>query len=156
MTVRHDDDATWQAPASDPLRCSKCGNVDKLEITSIDALDAGSPFAGSPFMVAVTFTCAECGVPTTQDTDVADVARILNRPGTPSGVLAFGGHYIHCGQPMNTVGSELRSVHGSYSDRLIPEALSVYLATRVLRCRCGFQMEIPDRPNLQLDRAKGR
>jgi hypothetical protein len=149
MSVRADDDTLSQSPPPDPLRCATCGNGDTLKITAIDALDAGSPFAGSPFMVAVTFTCTGCGAPDTRDADVAEVARILNRPGNPSGVLAFGDHYIHCGQPMNTVGSELRSINGSYSDRLIPEALSVYLATRVLRCRCGFQMEIPDRPSVR-------
>jgi hypothetical protein len=145
MTLRADDDTVGHSPPPDPLRCLHCGNGETLEITSIDALDAGSPNAGSPFMVAVTFTCTRCGVPCTCDADVSEVARVLNRPGNTAGVLAFGGHYIHCGQPMTAVGTELRSVNGSYSDRLVPEALSVYLATRVLRCRCGFQMEIPDR-----------
>lgn len=144
MTVRHDGDATWQSPPSEPLRCLNCGNGARLEVTAIDALDAGSPFAGSPFMVAVTFTCSKCRVPSTLDADVAEVARILNRPGNTSGVLAFGGHYIHCGRPMVPVGNERRSVQASYSDRPVPEALSVYLSTRVLRCACGFQIEIPD------------
>lgn len=145
MTVRADDDTLSQSPPPDPLKCLTCGNGDTLEITAIDALDAGSPFVGSPFMVAVTFTCNECGVPCTRDADVAEVARILNRPGNTPEVLVFGGHYIHCGQPMAAVGTELRSVHGSYSYRQVPEALSVYLTTSVLRCVCGFQMEIPDR-----------
>ncbi|WP_411374172.1 hypothetical protein ACLH0K_14060 [Arthrobacter sp. MPF02] len=45
---------------------------------------------------------------------------------------------------MGTAGEELRSIQGAYNNRPMPETLSVYLATRVLRCTCGFQMEIPD------------
>ena len=59
-------------------------------------------------------------------------------------VLAFGGHYIHCGQPMTSAGAEMHSIHGTYRGGNLPDALGVYLATRVLRCECGFQMEIPD------------
>ncbi|MDE8586020.1 hypothetical protein [Arthrobacter sp. NQ4] len=36
----------------------------------------------------------------------------------------------------------MRSIHGTYGQ--VPEVLGVYLATRVLRCACGFQIEIPD------------
>lgn len=57
-------------------------------------------------------------------------------------VLVRGGHYIHCGQVMTASGAEMRSIHGTYGQ--LPEALDVYLATRVLRCACGFQIEIPD------------
>lgn len=58
-------------------------------------------------------------------------------------VLSFDGHYIHCGQPMTRFGANMHRVLG---DRLLPETLGAYLATRVLRCECGFQMEIPDQP----------
>lgn len=68
------------------------------------------------------------------------------RRGGTADVLSFGGHYIHCGEPMAAASSEMRTIHGSYTDRQLPESLSVYLATRVLRCSCGFQMEIPDQP----------
>lgn len=57
-------------------------------------------------------------------------------------VLVHGGQYIHCGEPMTANGAEMRSIHGTYGS--LPETLGVYLATRVLRCACGFQIEIPD------------
>lgn len=57
-------------------------------------------------------------------------------------VLVRGGHYIHCGQVMAASGAEMRTIHGTSGQ--LPEALGVYLATRVLRCACGFQIEIPD------------
>jgi len=71
------------------------------------------------------------------------MSRVHSRTGTPD-VLVSGGHYIHCGQPMGIAGEELRSIQGPYNSRPMPETLSVYLATRVLRCVCGFQMEIPE------------
>lgn len=57
-------------------------------------------------------------------------------------VLVHDGHYVHCGQVMTVSGAEMRSIHGTYGQ--VPEILGVYLATRVLRCACGFQIEIPD------------
>ncbi|MBT2538876.1 hypothetical protein [Arthrobacter sp. ISL-69] len=75
---------------------------------------------------------------------MTDVARILNRPGKTPDVLVFGDHYIHCGQPMTRVGSDLRNLRAdTYSDKNPDTTLSVYLATRVLRCGCGFQVELP-------------
>jgi hypothetical protein len=59
-------------------------------------------------------------------------------------VLYVDGHYMHCGQPMGIAGAEMRSINGSYTSNRLPEALGVYLATSVLRCACGFQMEVPD------------
>jgi DNA-directed RNA polymerase subunit RPC12/RpoP len=125
-----------------PLACRRCGHDHHLEITSIDALPADS--ASRAALVEVSFRCIGCGTPFTQAADVTEVARILNRAGSTRNVLAFGGHYIHCGQPMRSAGAEVRSIHSTYNERRLPETLGVYLATRVLRCVCGFQMEIPD------------
>lgn len=127
-----------------PLTCRQCGHDLHLEITAIDALPAEFTGADSESLVEVTFRCTRCGIPFTQPADVTDVAVILNRPGNTPNVLVFGGHYIHCGHPMRTAGGEVRRIHGSYGERQLPETLGVYLATRVLRCACGFQMEIPD------------
>ena len=52
--------------------------------------------------------------------------------------------YVHCQEPMSPVDPELRGVHWPVSTEAgPPEFLSVYLKTRVLRCGCGFQIEIP-------------
>lgn len=85
-------------------------------------------------------------------TTLPQVAAVLNQPGPQptSGVLQFGGEYIHCGEPMHAAGSELRSIYAPMTTEPVPaeqttgEVLEVYLRTRVLRCGCGFQMEIPD------------
>ncbi|GAB5077363.1 hypothetical protein [Arthrobacter sp. AD-310] len=110
-----------------------------MEITDIESLPPDPSVAGR--LVEVTFACTSCGVSYTQQADVKEVARILNRPGTTPNVLVFGGHYVHCGQAMRTAGGEMRTIS---SERHLPEMLGVYLATRVLRCDCGFQLEIPD------------
>jgi hypothetical protein len=60
-------------------------------------------------------------------------------------MLQFGGTYIHCGRPIRTAGSESRSIYAPLTTEQSGElVLDVYLRTRVLKCACGFQMEIPD------------
>ncbi|MGX1159500.1 hypothetical protein RKD54_000409 [Pseudarthrobacter sp. SLBN-100] len=60
-------------------------------------------------------------------------------------VLAFGGQFMHCGQPMRKTGSELRRLSmPAFTDRPLEDALDVYLTTQVLHCPCGFQMELPE------------
>lgn len=61
------------------------------------------------------------------------------------GVLAFGGQFVHCGQPMQKTGSELcRLIAPAFTDKPFEDALDVYLTTQVLHCQCGFQMEVPE------------
>lgn len=58
--------------------------------------------------------------------------------------MIFGAHYMHCGQPMEKAGSELRILCAPLStEGAAEDALDVYLSTRVLRCTCGFQIELP-------------
>lgn len=60
-------------------------------------------------------------------------------------VLVFGGHYMHCGQLMEKGGTELRHLQAPRSTENVQyRALDVYLSTRVLRCICGFQIEVPE------------
>ena len=60
-------------------------------------------------------------------------------------VLVFAGHYMHCGEPMEKGGTELRHLQGPRSTENVQYwALDVYLSTCVLRCICGFQIEVPE------------
>lgn len=79
--------------------------------------------------------------PDDRNPDHKDRAESLS--GDAPDVLSIDGHYIHCGQPMTRFGAD---THRVLDDRYLPESLGVYLATRVLRCDCGFQMEVPDQP----------
>lgn len=122
------------------LWCTQCQTDEYLIIESIDTLRP--PRTG---LVDVAYTCVECDFFYAHTASVARVAEVLNRPGQGSGVLQFGGNYRHGGEPMMMVGSLQRSVHATLSTELAGEGpLEVYLRTRVLRCGCGFQMEIPD------------
>lgn len=127
-------------PRALPLQCSGCATDTSLAIKSIETL-----YPASDTEVEVAYTCTACGHFYAHRADVAQVALILNRAGRPPGMLIFGGHYIHCGQPMRKTGSELRRLPMPASaDQDSVDALDVYLSTRVLRCCCGFQMELPE------------
>jgi hypothetical protein len=122
------------------LWCTVCDTDEHLIIESIDSLRPPNLK-----MVDVAYTCGECDYFYAHPADVFQVADVLNRPGQVSGVLQFGGQYLHCGQPMTTAGSGHRSIYAPVTTETSGEdPLDVYLRTRVLRCACGFRMEIPD------------
>lgn len=61
------------------------------------------------------------------------------------GVLVVDGHYTHCGQRMQKQASELRQLSAPvFTDLPAGDAIDVYLTARVLRCSCGFQMDLPE------------
>jgi len=132
--------ARANGPRGQRLWCTECDTDEHLVIESIQALTP--PRTG---LVDAAYTCIECDFFYAHPATVAPVAAVLNRPGPGSGVLQFGGAYLHCGEPMSAAGSEHRSVYVPVStEHSVDRPLEVYLRTRVLRCRCGFQMEIPD------------
>jgi hypothetical protein len=99
----------------------------------------------SNVLVEVGYSCTACKLHYLHRADVAAVATVLNRAPHSSDVLVLGGCYIHCGQPMQALGSEIRRLNApAYTDPTHADALDVYLTTRILRCNCGFQMELPE------------
>ena len=129
-------------PHNHRLWCTQCHTDRFLVIESIEAMGGGEPH-----LVSVAYTCAECEFFYEHPAGVPEIASVLHRPGPrPSiGVLQFGGEYIHCGEPMHVASSELRNAYSSMGTPSETDpVLDVYLRTRVLRCSCGFQMEIPD------------
>lgn len=120
--------------------CAGCATDEHLVIESIQALEP--PRTG---LVKASYTCVECDCFYAHSAAVAQVAAIVNRPRQGPGLLQFGGAYLHCGEPMTAGGSEHRGIYAAVSTEQSGDVpLEVYLRTRVLRCRCGFQMEIPD------------
>lgn len=120
--------------------CTECATDEYLVIESIQALEP--PRTG---LVNAAYNCVGCGFFYAHAAAVARVAEIVNRSGQGRGVLQFGGAYLHCGKPMTMGGSEHRSIYAPASpDQHGDVPLEVYLRTRVLRCSCGFRMEIPD------------
>lgn len=123
-----------------PVICGKCGTDRHLIIRSVTNL----PGLGAD-VVVVAYTCRRCGNFNEHPAQVADLSMVLARPEQTGEVLIFGDDYMHCGQPMQKAGSELRrlSVPLSTEDGA-EEAMGVYFSTRVLQCVCGFQMELPE------------
>jgi hypothetical protein len=123
-----------------PVMCGHCGTDRHLTIRSVTGLQH-SP----PEIVLVSYTCSRCGLFSEHPAQAADLSMVLARADQTGDVLIFGGHYIHCGQPMRKAGSELRRLSAPLSTASTDgDTLDVYLATRVLRCECGFQMELPE------------
>jgi hypothetical protein len=128
-------------PAEDPrLVCAKCGTDRALALHSITALHPPSDD-----WVEVGYACTACNAHYLHQADVVAVAAVLNRAPCLEDVLVFGGHYIHCGQPMQTLSSQIRRLSAAaYTDGQPEDAVDVNLDTRVLRCACGFQIELPE------------
>lgn len=125
-------------PSGDRLWCPECGTDEYLIVESIEALHP--PQEG---LVDVSYTCVECDFFYAHAANVHDVASVLNRHGQVMGVLQFGGEYFHCAIPMASVSSGTSSIYGHELARR-HTIHDVHLPTRVLRCGCGFQMEVPD------------
>ncbi|MFJ5697218.1 hypothetical protein [Arthrobacter sp. NPDC093139] len=123
-----------------PVMCGNCGTDRHLIIRSVVDMP-GQPAD----VVLVSYTCNRCGTFSEHPAHVPDLSMILARPEQAGDVLIFGDHYMHCGQPMKRAGSELHKLSAPLStEDTAEDTLGVYLSTRVLRCDCGFQMELPE------------
>lgn len=123
-----------------PVMCGHCGTDRQLTIRSVTGLQHSTPE-----IVLVSYTCSGCGLFSEHPAQAADLSMVLARADQTGDVLIFGGHYIHCGQPMRKAGQEMRRLSAPLStEGTDGDTLDVYLATRVLRCDCGFQMELPE------------
>ena len=120
--------------------CALCGTDRHLTIRSVtDLPDCPAD------VVMVAYTCGRCQRFSEHPAQVADLSAVLGRREQKGDVLIFGGHYMHCGRPMTRAGSELRRLSAPLStEGTAEDTLDVYLSTRVLRCSCGFQMELPE------------
>ena len=133
-------DGAGRPPRVQPVMCGNCGTDRHLIIRSVS--DLPDYPAG---VVMVSYTCNRCQRFSEHPARAADLSMVLARPEQTGDVLIFGGHYMHCGQPMDMAGSELRRLSAPLStDGVAGDGLDVYLSTRVLRCVCGFQMELPE------------
>lgn len=118
--------------------CGECDTDEHLEVDSVTVLDRQQG------TLAVAFNCTNCGGSRVLDTTPDFVAAVLARAAISDDVVHLAGEYIHCGEPMSATDPELMNPFQSVStDEAPPDVFGVYLQTRVLRCRCGFQMEIP-------------
>ncbi|WP_051389028.1 hypothetical protein [Arthrobacter sp. 35W] len=127
-------------PAGQRPWCLECRSDAALIIESIV-----SRVPPTPGIVHIEYTCAACDSYYAHPAAVEQIATILNNTTTPSsGVLQFGHHYIHCGEPMQEFNAEPIRIRADFPDSHHgPRLTDVSLPTRVLRCQCGFRMSLP-------------
>jgi hypothetical protein len=118
--------------------CATCDTDLHLVVDSIAIMDNRKE------TLAVAVTCTRCGGARVLSTTAGLVAPVLARSPDKDDVLHLGAEYIHCGEPMSPSNPDLRTPLTPLSTQPLPtDLLGAYLRTRVLRCRCGFQMEKP-------------
>ena len=94
--------------------------------------------------LAAAITCTRCRRSRVLATTAAFVAALPERNEDNNDVMHREAAYVHCQEPMSPVAPNLRGVQWPVSTQAGPSGLlGVSLRTRVLRCRCGFRMEIP-------------
>jgi hypothetical protein len=122
------------------VMCERCGTDRHLVIRAVTDLP-GHPAD----VVLASYTCGRCRLFTEHPARVADISMVLGRGEQTGDLLIFGWHYLHCGELMKKTGSELRRLSASMSSDSVPgDMRDVYLSTRVLKCRCGFRLEVPE------------
>lgn len=126
-------------PGSTLLLCGHCGSDTELRLQSIKALDPPSDD-----FVEAGYVCTACDLHYLRRADVAAVGAVLSRAPGEEDVLIFDGEYVHCGRPMHTLDSEAGCLNAVYTDRDPQNANDVCLTTRILRCSCGFQIQLPE------------
>jgi hypothetical protein len=122
------------------LVCGNCGTDRTLRLHSVTALNPPSDV-----LVTVGYVCMACKLRYNQQADVVAVAALLQRTPYRGDVLVFDAHYIHCGQPMQTLGPHIRRLsEAAYTDREPEDPVDISMETQILRCACGFQIEVPE------------
>lgn len=123
-----DDNRPW---------CCRCGTNEYLCFESV------APVAQVLDMVDVDYLCTQCEsfyghlVPTVKMDK--DVLREFGIPYINTGMEG----YLHCGEAMTPTGERMPQPHarlGPHHDSWQPPRPS---PMKVVRCRCGFQMEVP-------------
>ncbi|HEV7166916.1 MAG TPA: hypothetical protein VGN49_03005, partial [Micrococcaceae bacterium] len=101
------------------------------------------PFGGDDEM-EISYTCAECDSYYGHRTRRKLVNPRLLRGFPELPFTSPEGTYLHCGEPMTLGAPRDQTITASMPMEDNSSALlEVYLQTRVLHCRCGFQMEFP-------------
>ena len=124
-------------PQPRQLQCESCGTEHQLTIHAITA----SGTAGD--LVRVAYTCNDCNLFQEHLAYASDVAAALHQVRSMAKVIIFGDDYVHCGFPMEETGFELERLCYRITNYGDGGLNAVCLPTRVLRCHCGFQLELP-------------
>jgi hypothetical protein len=93
--------------------------------------------------LAAAISCTKCGSSHVMSTTAALLASVPGRNGITVGAALRDATYRHCQEPMSAVDPDRRSAQRPVSTHAgARDLLGDYLRARVVRCRCGFQMDI--------------
>ncbi len=141
MTLDHavprDDDFPLE---KDPtIECTHCHSAEYLLIESIQSL---SPLEN--WNVDVEYSCGKCESFYAHTASIESVAKLLAARDDPCDVLKIGDYFIHCATPMQETRIRLSAKTENQDDgeENSGDSLSERRASRVLRCRCGFQIAV--------------
>ena len=90
--------------------------------------------------------CSGCGQSRVLDTTGEHVTALPSLQAQQRDAVPKGNSYLHCGEPMTPPGPPEEAVVQTFPAQdptVTVDSLAAYLATKVLRCHCGFQMEVP-------------
>lgn len=122
-----------QAPAEYVPWCSYCGTDEYLIIESVEP----SRTADAAEFLEISYTCGECdrfyGHPVRHSPLWARVATA-----EPADT-----EYLHCGEPMKPKDTRTVSLFEPLSTDPDADTGDVRLEINILRCTCGFQIELP-------------
>lgn len=120
--------------------CPVCGTDDYLIVEELEpAVDVD--LSGHPLW-NISYSCSEC------DSFYGHLTR-RPLPGPEDGLyrlVPIEAGYVHCGEPMQPVDAGVRPIYDPVSNEEPPEnpvLPQVRLDTVLLRCGCGFQLEVP-------------
>ena len=130
-------DSRRPLPQPRQLQCENCGTEHQLTIHAITALGA----AGGD-LVTVAYRCNDCDLFQEHLAYAGDVAAALHQVRRMATVIMFGDEYVHCGFPMEAAELDIERLRYRSSNNGFGLS-AVCLPTQVLRCRCGFQLEVP-------------
>lgn len=119
--------------------CAECDTDRHLLVDSVTSLNAQQQ------TLAAAITCAKCRGSRVLATTAAFLAEVPGRNWDNNDLVHRDAGYVHCQEPMSPADPGLRGVQWPVSTQAgSVEFPGVYLRTRVLRCRCGFQTEVPN------------
>lgn len=139
MSINHSIIQAGGAPdfSAEGLSCAHCHTDRQLIVESIQ--QAESRCAD---MVSIEYRCGRCESIFIHDSSWQSASKLLAMRGShDAGILKFGNHYFHCGEPMTQWRTEISSVNVSDEDLAVSPA--VVVPTAALHCHCGFRISVP-------------
>lgn len=98
--------------------------------------------SGTSELFTVSYTCADCQRFQEHPAYASDVTAALHQANWMARIILFGDEYVHCGFPMEEAELEIERL--CYRSSASGGGLNTLsLPVRVLRCNCGFQLEVP-------------